>query len=77
MFKQPTERELEKAEEVRRDTYPPNTLCAVCGDIWMRHKGARCPANPCKYEIPIPGKTIFLPLLETGSDSLDGFSLLD
>lgn len=38
-----TKREIEKALTVNRDTYPGQTVCAVCGEIWYAHNGEICP----------------------------------
>lgn len=38
-----TQREIEKALLVKKDTYPGNTECADCGEIWFAHNGSICP----------------------------------
>jgi len=36
-------REIDRAVNVSRETYPINTECAVCGMIWGAHSGEICP----------------------------------
>ena len=38
-----TRREIEKAISAKRDTYPGNTECAICGELWYAHNGELCP----------------------------------
>ena len=38
-----TRREIDKALNVKDDTYPGSTECAVCGEIWFAHSGEICP----------------------------------
>ena len=38
-----TRREIEKALEQKRDTYPNMIECEICGEIWMSHNGSICP----------------------------------
>ena len=32
------------ALEASRDMYPRDTVCAICGSIWLAHRGELCPA---------------------------------
>ena len=36
-------RDIERAIIAKRDTYPPQTECAVCGEMWVAHNGELCP----------------------------------
>lgn len=38
-----TRPEIEKALLVKKETYPGNTECACCGEIWFAHNGELCP----------------------------------
>lgn len=55
--------QLERSLLVSPDTYPGQTVCAVCDRIWFEHKGEVCPANVPGQPF-VPASTVFVPLLQ-------------
>jgi hypothetical protein len=45
-------RDFEKFAAYPRESYPQEMPCAVCGYMWMQHKGMLCPLSPGGF-IPI------------------------
>jgi ribosomal protein L32 len=52
-----SQREIDQAIAADKDSYPPMSPCAVCGEIWMAHQGYLCPN----------GQTVFVIDLGAGS----------
>jgi len=48
--------EIDQARAADKDSFPSQTVCAVCFEIWMAHTGYLCPN----------GQTLFVPLLTAG-----------
>lgn len=38
-----TRREIERALQEKRETYPNMIECEICSEIWMSHNGSICP----------------------------------
>jgi hypothetical protein len=49
--------EIDQARAVSKETFPGQTKCATCFEIWWSHDGMLCPN----------GETLFIPLV--GGDS--------
>ena len=50
-----SQREREQAARAAKDSYPPHTVCVMCGYEWLQHMGYLCPS----------GDDTFLPLLDS------------
>jgi hypothetical protein len=48
-----SDREIEQARSVAKDSYNGQTTCATCLEIWWAHDGLLCPN----------GETLFVPLI--------------
>lgn len=63
-----TQAERERAMSSRKDEFPNDMPCAVCGYRWMQHMGLLCPRTPGHYNQvlgtatpPTQGDTTFIP----------------
>lgn len=73
-MKHKSQAEIEAAANYKKDAYPQECPCAICGYRWMQHMGLICPATPGGF-IPIRDSGEMIPVMPTFN--LDSFFIPD